>query len=447
MGAVIGGLTLYCIAIGMVQLSFLLGLGWSESRRMRRQQAEPGPVHEPWLPSAVFAIVPCLDEGFVIGATVDALLAASPLLRVVVVDDASDDDTGSAAAASGDPRVIVLRRELPEARLGKGPALNHAFARITELVDAEQLDDDEVLVLVMDADGRLSPGAIDQVADLFHDPHVGGAQLGVRIRNRRANLLATIQDCEFWGIAALGQLGRVRTGTVSLGGNGQFARLTALRSVGEEPWSPALTEDLDLAVTLAIGGWRLTSIPDCWVSQQGLVEVRPLIKQRTRWFQGHMTTAVNRLGEVWRSPELSNLAVLEMTSYLLIPFLIVLPWSVLSQIGLYATARHIAELGLPAGQTGLPGPRWLLPLVIWYLLSFSPTVLCGFIYSRRQPDISLLRAIAFSHLLVLWNYVLFISCWLAVVRMLRGRTGWVKTVRLDEAADEPAAAPRPSVSA
>ena len=97
---------------------------------------------------------------------------------------------------------------------------------------------------------------------LFGDPKVGGAQLGVRIRNRRANQLTAIQDCEFWGIAALGQLGRMRTRTVSLGGNGQFTRLTALQSIGDEPWSPALTEDLDLAVTLAIGGWHLTSTPD-----------------------------------------------------------------------------------------------------------------------------------------------------------------------------------------
>ena len=440
MQSLVAGLTLYCIAIGMVQLAFLLGLGWSESRRVRRAPPLPD-----WPPAAVFAIVPCLNEELVIGETVRALLLQDPRIRVVVIDDGSDDDTSGRAVAAGGDRVTVLRRELPRARLGKGPALNHAYDRISEIVEQESLPADRVIIMVMDADGRLSPGAVDEVVRLFGDPKVGGAQLGVRIRNRRANQLTAIQDCEFWGIAALGQLGRMRTRTVSLGGNGQFTRLTALQSIGAEPWSPALTEDLDLAVTLSIGGWHLTSTPTSWVSQQGLVQVRPLIKQRTRWFQGHMTTAIERLGDVWRSRHLSNAAVLEMSSYLLIPFAIVLPWSILSQVGLYAMVRNASTAGVPTADTGLPGPAWLLPVLVWYVLSFAPTVLCGLIYSRREKDISLIRAVAFSHLLVLWNYVLFVSCWAAVIRMLRGRTGWVKTVRLDEAArSAPSRRPAPA---
>jgi 1,2-diacylglycerol 3-beta-glucosyltransferase len=437
----VAGLTLYCIVIGMVQLAFLLGLGWSESRRVRR-----GPPPPEWSPQAIFAIIPCLHEGLVIGATVQALLAQDPRIQIMVVDDASTDDTATAAAASGDPRVTVLRRRLPEARLGKGPALNHAFGAIRQRVEAEGLDPEAVIVVVMDADGRLSPGAVDDVVRLFWDDRIGGAQLGVRIRNRRTNALTAIQDCEFWGIAALGQLGRMRTRTVSLGGNGQFTRLSALLSIGEAPWSEALTEDLDLAVTLSIAGWHLTSSPHSWVTQQGLTRIRPLVRQRTRWFQGHMTTAVGRMGDVWRSKELPNTAVVEMTSYLLIPFAIVLPWSILSQVGLVSVLGNITSAGLPAGDSGLPGPPWLLPALVWYVLSFAPTILCGCIYARREDDISFPRAVAFSHLLVLWNYVLFIACWSAVIRMARGRTGWVKTARVAEGT-RPAADDRSALSA
>lgn len=441
MSALLAGLTLYCVAIGIVQLTFLLGLGAVESRRMRRASSAADGEAPAWEPESLFAIVPCLNEALVIGPTVTALLEADPRLRVVVVDDASDDETGEAArlGGGGDSRLQVLRRELPEAQLGKGPALNHAFAHITARVDAEGLDPERVLVVVMDADGRLSPGAVGKVGALFADPEVGGAQLGVRIRNRADNVLATIQDCEFWGIAALGQLGRVRTHTVSLGGNGQFARLSALRSIGDAPWSDALTEDLDLAITMTIAGWRLSSRPDAWVSQQGLTGVRPLIRQRTRWFQGHMTTALTRMGDLWRSPSLSNASLLEVTSYLLIPFVIVLPWSVLSQVGLLTAGSQLADRGLPTGDSGLPGPTWLLPLLVWYLLSFLPTIICGLVYARREPAISLLGAIALAHLLVVWNYVLFISCWAALFRMVRGRTGWVKTARLDEGAGPPLA--------
>lgn len=431
MTSVLGGLTLFCVAIGLVQLTFLLGLGWSETRRARR--AAPDADALPWRPAAIFALVPCLNEATVIEATVRSLLDQHPDLRVVVIDDASDDDTALIAAKSGGDRAIVLRRTLPEARLGKGPALNHAFAEIQRVVADEGHDPSDVIVMVMDADGHLSPGAIGQVAPLFADERVGGAQLGVRIRNRRDNVLAAIQDCEFWGIAALGQMGRMRTRTVSLGGNGQFTRLAALESVGGQPWSRSLTEDLDLAVTLSVLGWHLTSTPDAWVTQQGLTRVRPLLKQRTRWFQGHMTVATTRLGEVWRSPFLPNLAVLEMTSYLLIPFILVLPWSILSQISLISTLTDLSSFAPPAN-TGLPGPAWLLPVAFWYVMSFAPTILCGYIYSRREDDISPIRAVLFSHVLVLWNYVLFLACWRGVFRMVTGRTGWDKTARVVEAA-------------
>ena len=46
------------------------------------------------------------------------------------------------------------------------------------------------------------------------------------------------------------QYGRIRTGTVSLGGNGQFTRLSALLEIGEQPWNASLTEDLDLTISL-----------------------------------------------------------------------------------------------------------------------------------------------------------------------------------------------------
>lgn len=440
MTSIIGGLTLFCVALGLVQLAFLLGLGWSETRRARR---EAGRGDAPrWDPAAIFALVPCLNEATVIGATVRSLLDQHPDLRVVVIDDASDDDTALLAEQAGGDRVIVLRRTLPEARLGKGPALNHAFTEVQSLVAEEGHDPAQVLVMVMDADGHLSAGAIGHVAPLFADHRVGGAQLGVRIRNRRDNVLAAIQDCEFWGIAALGQMGRMRTRTVSLGGNGQFTRLAALESIGAEPWSRSLTEDLDLAVTLSVRGWHLTSTPLAWVSQQGLTRVRPLLKQRTRWFQGHMTVATTRLREVWRSPFLPNLAVLEMTSYLLIPFVLVLPWSLLSQYSLFTTLSNLSSFAPPA-HTGLPGPAWLLPIMFWYLMSFAPTILCGYIYSRREEDISPVRAILFSHVLVLWNYVLFLACWRGVFRMVLGRTGWDKTARVVEAA-HPVTLPEPA---
>ena len=82
MDAFLSGLTLTCIALGLVQLTFLLGLGRIESKRL--QDEDPGD-RPAWEPALVVALIPCLDEAAVIGPTVTALLAQHPLVRVVVI--------------------------------------------------------------------------------------------------------------------------------------------------------------------------------------------------------------------------------------------------------------------------------------------------------------------------------------------------------------------------
>src|SRR3954447_12982699 len=85
-------------------------------------------------PEQFWIIVPALNEEVVVGNTVAAALALSgpggTLARVVVVDDGSDDRTPEILAAIDHPRLQVLRRELPDARKGKGEALNAAYRYI-----------------------------------------------------------------------------------------------------------------------------------------------------------------------------------------------------------------------------------------------------------------------------------------------------------------------------
>ncbi|OWY60924.1 hypothetical protein B7486_66560, partial [cyanobacterium TDX16] len=119
----------------------------------------------------VYFLIPCLNEAAVIGGTVAALNSRAS--RIVVVDDASDDDTGAVALAAGGDQVRVVRRELPEARQGKGAALNHGF--LWALADTVRwgLDPRQVIICVMDADGRLSDGCLHEIMPLFDDPDVG----------------------------------------------------------------------------------------------------------------------------------------------------------------------------------------------------------------------------------------------------------------------------------
>ncbi|MEV0894083.1 glycosyltransferase [Promicromonospora sp. NPDC050262] len=375
---------------------------------------------------AVYFLVPCLNEAEVVGRTV-AGLTINPGTTTIVIDDGSDDDTAAIALAAGGARVEVVRRDLPDARQGKGAALNAGLARIREMVDTLGQDPGRVVVCVMDADGRLSAGALHHVLPLFDRPGVGGVQLQVRIRNR-TSFLTRFQDFEFWGASSVTQIGRSATGTVSLGGNAQFSRLSALDSAGEHPWTDSLTEDLDLAITLALRGWELTTTPFASVEQQAVEKVSLLLRQRTRWYQGHMM-AIKRLPEIWRSPHLSHVAALELSFYCLSPWVLTLPWSILFHVCVADLVLNGSAL-LDFASTPV---AMVLVILAWYLLAFAPAVFNGWLYWRRDHKVGLLRGLAMGNYMVLTNYLSFACAWKALARVLRGETAWAKTARTREA--------------
>lgn len=383
-----------------------------------------------------YVLIPCLNEERVITATVDSLLSHQSDLHIVVVDDGSDDATAELAEKAGGDHLTVLRRTLPDARKGKGEALNAGLAVIRAEVGRRQLDTRKVLICVMDADGQLTQHAVAEVSALFDDPTVGGAQLVVRIRNRHGVML-TIQDMEFWILSGVTQLGRVSTGTVSMGGNGQFTRLYALDELGERPWSRSLTEDLDLGISLSVRGWRTTSTTRAFVTQQGLTSMRKLLRQRVRWFQGHMM-AGKRIGELVRSREVSNLAFFELISYLSVPWLLTLPWSLIQQ---YVLFRLLTGHGLTTGVFGSGQLSIEIAYgILIYLLSFAPYLFWAYVYWRRTQSVSMVRALLMSHLIIIWTYVSYVAAWRAVGRIVFRRRGWVKTARLVEPA-QPSSVP------
>lgn len=345
----------------------------------------------------------------------------------MVIDDGSDDRTGELARQAGKGQVILVRRNLPEARKGKGAALNAGFARIRANVADQGLDPDKVIVCVMDADGQLSAGAMTEVLPIFEDPGVGGVQLAVRIRNRATNFLLRFQDYQFWSQSALTQFGRMRTNSVSLGGNGQFARLSALLDVGNNPWSASLTEDLDLTVSIATRGWKTSSTPRAAVDQQGVETFGALLKQRTRWYQGHMLTA-KRLPHILRSTKMGHAASLEMTLYVLVPWIFDLPWSVLYHLVLI-------ELALLLGATDIA--HWgvgsvVIYAVVWCLLGFWPALVTAAVAYRRDHTLGLLGALKMGHAFVVANYLSYACVWRALYRIFRGQHGWTKTARTAE---------------
>jgi 1,2-diacylglycerol 3-beta-glucosyltransferase len=86
-------------------------------------------------------LIPCLDEEAVIGQTVEHLVHTFPQADVWLVDDDSSDATPLilSGLARHHEQVHVVTRTFPEARIGKGPALNAGWAAMVaaQAPDAE----------------------------------------------------------------------------------------------------------------------------------------------------------------------------------------------------------------------------------------------------------------------------------------------------------------------
>lgn len=409
---------MYPIAVALVASSLLyLGITLYLSRR-------PMPVPESGDADLSYVIiVPCLNEELVIASTLESLTALpSDRVRVIVVDDDSDDRTAEIVRSFA-PRVELLQRRRPAARIGKGDSLNMAYAYV---LDTAERPAEKVVFGVVDADGQVQTALVDVADRYFSDHQVGGLQFAISIRNRNDSLLARMQDFEFLGLAPLLLAAREHLGSVTLGGNGQFVRLSHLRMLGSHPWTDSLTEDLDLGVRLALAGSRIRFTSATRVEQQGLPDVRSWVRQRTRWVQGHLR-CWSLMPKVWAS-EVSNKAFLDLCYLLLSPGLM------LAGSVIFTFAPVILLVTLLSGTVSPEDPALYIFLAAVYLLTFGPAMIYfAFYRSFRRGEVGVLRTLAMAHFSPIYAYLWYLVTWRAVIRIVLRRNEWAKTDRLAEA--------------
>jgi cellulose synthase/poly-beta-1,6-N-acetylglucosamine synthase-like glycosyltransferase len=404
------------------------------SSRLLARRDPPSTVRPP-----VVFLVPAHNEELVIASTLESLVALDyERYCVIVVDDGSTDGTADRARAfEATGRVLVERRPPELAGQGKGAVLNHGYRLLHELLERDHplvagFDAEEIVVGVVDADGRLEPGALEEVATLFADPRVGGVQIGVIIGNAAEGLIPRCQDLEFVGFSHLAQAARDRIGSVGLGGNGQFTRLTALRSLGGTlPWTDCLTEDLDLGLTMTRLGWRIRFCRTTSVTQQGVRTVRAWLRQRTRWAQGHYQ-CWDHVPRLLAAGNVRLLTRLDLVLYLLfVAFVMVvatnLAIAIAAAFGWITLTNEFLSF-VPVGP-----PRNITMEVI----GLSPVVMLLARYQQHSPHPLRWWELpayggAFAFYVYLWTFA-SIRAWL---RLVFGRVGWVKTGRVTGAGAE-----------
>jgi 1,2-diacylglycerol 3-beta-glucosyltransferase len=374
-------------------------------------------------------LVPALNEEQVIGSTIASLLALRGNFLVLVIDDASDDGTVAAVAPFlADPRVQLLEQPPEQARRGKGHTLNAGYAAAQRLKLAEYYGPENVITVVFDADTRVEPDFLQAVAPYFRDPKVAGVQSAVHMYNANLNVLTLWQHLEFAIWAKFFCRAKDRLGSATLGGNGQCVRFSALSGFGDEPWhASSLTEDLDLSLRLLRKGWRLRFCSSVAVWQEAVPGLRALVRQRSRWLQGHVV-CWQHLPALLRS-RLLIFARLELLVFLLLPV-------VFMPIGLVSIVNWLVVLFFKDWD-GLN----TVSLLIWYILGLgiAPLVVAAW---RPLDHPSLWRSLLHAHLFVFYSFVWFMAGVVVYWHVLLGRRAWVKTGRVAEAAMEEVAKAR-----
>lgn len=372
-------------------------------------------------------LIPAHNEDIVIEETVRRASALKGA-HVVVINDGSTDNTERLVEPLTNDHVHLLNRRYPNAKQGKGEALNHAYQFVGEYYSKwfPGLPLERIIITVVDADGYLDPQLLDYVAGMLHrEAKLGGVQTPVTIQHPERSLWLRMQDLEFVGFSCFVQQARHWFSSVGLGGNGQFIRASALQKLGPRPWNEALSEDLDIGLRLLLQGERLGYCNKGFVHQQGLMKLRPLLKQRTRWVQGHYQ-AWKYLPALWKTP-LPLHTKLDLSLYLvLVASVFIIVINMIITIGVL--------FGVFSAQSILMNNLFAISpyfgRVMQLIISIGPALLFAFTYNRYAASkIPVTSWPAIIVVFCLYGWIWIGASFMALGRLIRRENSWAKTER------------------
>ncbi|MFT5302545.1 MAG: biofilm PGA synthesis N-glycosyltransferase PgaC [Mariniblastus sp.] len=211
-----------------------------------------------------------LNEGETIKNALESVYDTYPKMDLYVVDDGSTDDMAANASefAKKHRGVTVLRRKI---RGGKSSAMNMPLP----FIKAE-------IVVVIDSDSHLAPGAIWNIVQPFRDSEVGAVSGSVSARNPYVNLCTWLQALEYRRSIFLGRILLSRLGVLGIvsGALGAF-RKSALDSFGG--WDVGPGEDGDLTIKFRKAGHKIGYVPEASCLTNLPTKFGDLTKQRRRW--------------------------------------------------------------------------------------------------------------------------------------------------------------------
>ena len=373
-------------------------------------------------------LIPSHNEEKVIERTLNNVFRLdypSELFEVVVVNDGSTDKTEEIITRLQQEHRNLKLLNVPKDKGGRGKsaALNAGLADFLLTWRGIEVNPRHRWIIgVFDSDAEPQSNMLKKVSFQFNRQDVGGVQTLVRIKNREKSFLAKLQDIEFLAFARVMQNARNNyTGSVALGGNGQFVRASALDDSTlkpqEEYWrNNSLTEDLDLGVRLLTNKWKNVYVDASYVSQEGTESLLPMFKQRERWAWGTLQVLKSYIFnyKFWET-KISFKIKVDISLYLinvLVPLLVALCWILtgLSLLGIIRVSNFF-------------------PLAIILVQGFAFLPLLGYGLWTQRADYPRWQIIPLILITTVYTYHWIPCVMSALIKTITTKPKWVKTPR------------------
>jgi cellulose synthase/poly-beta-1,6-N-acetylglucosamine synthase-like glycosyltransferase len=219
---------------------------------------------------SVCVVLAGLNEADTIASTLGSVWGSYPQMEIIVVDDGSTDGMADVANefALTHANVLVIRKPR---RGGKSSALNAALP-------FTQAD----VIVCVDTDSHLAPGAIWEIVQPMADPTVGAVSGTVIARNPYLKLITWLQAFEYLRSIFVGRMFAYRLDILAIvsGAFGAFRRDALQRVQG---WDVGPGEDGDLVLRLRKAGYTIALAPYAQCLTNLPVSWKRLFFQRRRW--------------------------------------------------------------------------------------------------------------------------------------------------------------------